>query len=272
MSKKYIYIEDLGDLLNENIFFMFEILLFLLPSIYFSYMYLKFKITKYLILFFLFISVFFLLDIFKYDMVKYFNEDYGYRLGDMVFKENSRYQLNGEKYHYKFYPKSIASEYMRRTDKQGDFETLLNIIKEKNNIKQKEEDLVIHLRTGDSLNKNKNSVDELLNRKVSHPTIKNYNYYIDLKIHDKIDRIILVSSVKSGGGTRSSDNFSKSYKYIEKIKDFFANKGYIVETRLNQDADEDFVFMSTAKNFVPSGGNYSKLIKNLVLLNKNNVY
>jgi hypothetical protein len=274
ISLKTTYLKPFSNLLNENIFFSLEILLFIVPSVLLFKKYLRFKRKKYLILSLLFFSIFFLLNSYKYNIMNYFQEGNGYRLGDMVIRKDSRNQIHGEKFHYKFYPNSIASEYMRRTKKQENFETLLQIVKERNkNINQKEKDLIIHLRTGDDVNQSLYSIDRLLNAPTSHKIIKNYDYYNKLNIDkNKIKKIIIVSSVISGGGTTSNDDFSKSYEYIEKIKDFFVNKGYVVETRLNQDADEDFIFMSTAKNFVPSGGNYSKLIKNLVILNENIVY
>ena len=270
---KTTFLKPFSNLLNENIFFGLEILLFGVPGIFFLNKYLRFKEKKYLILSILFFSTFLLLNSFKYHMMNYFQDGHGYRLGDMVVREDSRKQIHGEKFHFKFYPNSIASEYMRRTKKQEDFKTLLEIVKERNQILQNDDELIIHLRTGDDVNQSPYTVDELLNLKESHKIIKNYNYYDKLNFDKKkIKKIIIVASVFSGGGTNLKDDFSKSYEYIDKIKKFYETQKYQVETRLNGDADDDFVFMTNAKNFVPSGGNYSKLIKNLVLLNKNNVY
>ena len=74
---------------------------------------------------------------------------------------------------------------------------------------------------------------------------KNYN----------INEIILV-----GGYHRKNIDHSKSEEYIQKVKEFFENNNYIVETRIDGDPDDDFIFMCNAKYFVPSGGTYSLLI------------
>lgn len=267
------FLKPFSNLLNEKAFFVLENLLFFIPSVVFLLKYLKFNRKIYLIFSILFFSTFITLEKYKYDIMNYFQDGNGYRLGDMVVRKDSRNQIHGEKFHYKFYPNSIASEYMRRTRKQEDFETLLEIVKERNKIIQNEDELIIHLRTGDDVNHSPYSIDQLLETKDSHKIIKNYNYYNNLNYQkNKIKKIIIVASVFSGGGTNSKDDFSRSYEYINKIKEFFESKKYEVDTKLNGDPDEDFIFMANAKNFVPSGGNYSKLIKNLVLLNKNNVY
>ena len=267
------FLKPFSNLLNEKAFFVLENLLFFIPSVVFLLKYLKFNRKIYLIFSILFFSIFITLEKYKYDIMNYFQDGNGYRLGDMVIRKDSRNQIHGEKFHYKFYPNSIASEYMRRTKKQEDFETLLEIVKERNKIIQNEDELIIHLRTGDDVNHSPYSIDQLLETKDSHKIIKNYNYYNNLNYQkNKIKKIIIVASVFSGGGTSSKDDFSRSYEYINKIKEFFESKKYEVDTKLNGDPDEDFIFMANAKNFVPSGGNYSKLIKNLVLLNKNNVY
>ena len=115
---KTTFLKPFSNLLNENIFFSLEILLFIVPSLFFFRKYLRFKEKKYLILSLLFFSIFFLLNSFKYDMMNYFQDGNGYRLWDMVVRKDSRNQIHGEKFHYKFYPNSIASEYMRRKKKQ----------------------------------------------------------------------------------------------------------------------------------------------------------
>ena len=61
---------------------------------------------------------------------------------------------------------------------------------------------------------------------------------------------------------------TKSEEYVAKIKLFFEKHNYKVITKINNDADHDFIFMSHATYFVQSGGNFSKLIGKMVTMNQ----
>ena len=58
----------------------------------------------------------------------------------------------------------------------------------------------------------------------------------------------------------------KSLQYVKSISNFFVDHGFKVTSRIceNERADEDFVFMSSAAYFVPSGGGFSELLKAIV--------
>lgn len=226
------------------------------------------KSRKKLIISLLFFLLFIISFTKKYEIVNYFMENNGYRIGDMILYEKFKKQLNGKNFHLKFYPNSIVSEYLKLTDKVNDLSVLKKIV-EKRKIKEypTDKDLVIHLRLGDEVNKSTQySIDYLLSDKINHQYIRNLSYYENIKIEQKIENIILVGNVFSGGDTRKTDDFSRSYEYVEKISCFYKSKGYNVKTKLNGDADEDFIFMSNSRHFISSGGGYSKLIENLIEL------
>jgi len=209
----------------------------------------------------------------KYEMVNYIMEGNGYRFGDMILKERFKNQINGKNFHLKIYPDSIISKYFKRTDKFQDLEVLNEIVSETKIEKYPEEkDLVIHLRTGDELNKSVPwSVDYFLSEEnKDHPYIKNMKYFQSIQIPENIEKIILVTNVYGGGDTRSTDDFSRSYEYIEKIKGYF-EETKIVETRINMKADDDFVFMASSKYFTPSGGGFSELVEKIVKIRDNKI-
>ena len=57
----------------------------------------------------------------------------------------------------------------------------------------------------------------------------------------------------------------KSCKYIDVIKKYFENNGHTVELRLGKPPDDDFIFMTNSKYFIPScSGNYTLLVKKIV--------
>ena len=57
----------------------------------------------------------------RYNKVPY----YFYRLGDMIKNKRWRDRHDGRKKHYKLFPNSIATKYMKLTDKDNDY-LLLN--------------------------------------------------------------------------------------------------------------------------------------------------
>ena len=244
------------------VFFMFSILQFY-----------RSRSRKFLILGILSIVLNILLVSKKYEIVNYIMEGNGYRFGDMILKEKFKDQINGKNFHLKIYPDSIISNYFRRTDKFQDLEVLNEIVNETKIVKYPgEKVLVIHIRTGDELNKSVLwSVDRFLSEEnKDHPYIKNMKYFQSIQIPENIEKIVLVTNVYGGGDTRSTDDFSRSYEYIEKIKRHF-EKTKIVETRINMEADEDFVFMSTSKYFTPTGGGFSELVEKIVRYRGNKI-
>jgi hypothetical protein len=189
-----------------------------------------------------------------------------YRIGDMV-STYSRFLDSGEKYHLKTFPNSIASEYMKKTKKFKKYNILADIVRERSNNTDdlpNDKDLIVHLRVGDVVEDNSNNLSQILTN-YSYNFLHNYTCPIR-NIQDKInkskenfDKIILVA------GSHKDILSPRSCKYIDVVKKYFENNGYIVELRLGKNPDDDFIFMSNAKYFIPScSGNYTLLVKKIV--------
>jgi hypothetical protein len=174
-----------------------------------------------------------------------------YRLGDMIYGHLDR-SKNKNLYRAR-YPDSIVSKYMKRTNKSVDLDTLKSIVKKYNpRIRPNKNTLVIHLRVGDVIKGNVNS----LLKKEGLTYTKPLAYYKEA-IKDYID---LESITLVAGGCFLKDNLLKSKMFISKIRSLYTMMGYNVNVRLEKNADDDFVFMCRAKHFIPSGGKFSELI------------
>jgi len=197
----------------------------------------------------------------------------GYRLGDMTnYAAAVRMAPRGEQYHYKKFPDSLASQYMRLTKKPYQYDIMRGLIQKyirKNNIKIDKDSIVIHLRIGDVINKSA-SVHEILSHQVRTKLSMTlipfrvtapFNYVPPLK---KIIGMIPKSGIKNiilMGGSLYDIDTTKSSHYISAIKLFLEDKGYNVKLRLGGDPDEDFVYACMSPHFVsPSGGRYASLI------------
>lgn len=195
---------------------------------------------------------------------------YEYRLGDIIRFKEYRESKDGKEHYYKKFPSSIATEYMRKTYSSNDLSVLTEIIekreKETSNLPSKDE-LVMHLRIGDVIDEMPESVDKFLSETVYYPNGNNYvkplSYYI--KITDLIANLPIKKITLVGGFHRQSASREKSYEYVHRVKNFLEEKGYQVSLRIGNDADTDFVYMTNARFFVPSGGGFSLLIKKLTL-------
>jgi hypothetical protein len=206
-----------------------------------------------------------------------YSNNKGYRLGDMI-SNSWRWKNTGQAYHYKHFPNSIATEYMKKTKEYSNYNVLFYIISERtkytNDLPDKN-DIVVHLRAGDVIEENPDDVITILSTYSYMDNNKWSNYtppleYLDNKISkiniNKIQKIILVS------GSHIYSKTPKSCKYIEIVKKYFEYKGYQVELRLGMNSDDDFIFMCNAKYFVPStSGGYTKLITNIVKMMGNQV-
>ena len=189
-----------------------------------------------------------------------------YRIGDMVATIH-RFLPMGEKYHLETFPDSIASEYMKKTKQLKKYNILADIVRERSWITTdlpSDKDLVVHLRVGDVVEQFSSKLSQIL---ISYSYSLHYNYTCPIRnIHDKIskskenfDKIILVA------GSHKDILTPKSCKYIDVIKKYFENNGHTVELRLGNPPDDDFIFMTNSKYFIPScSGNYTLLIKTIV--------
>ena len=192
-----------------------------------------------------------------------------YRLGDMINNKGGGRERKGLgfDYHIKHFPNSIATEYMLKTEKAKDFNTLLDITNKRQPKFYPDDTIVIHLRIGDVIDETDVSLDDILTdyTKFSNGLqyVKPIKYYTNLidTIHNyKIKKILLI------GGFHRKGNHDKSLQYVNHIKQHFENNGFKCTTRINKNTDEDFLIMCNSKYFVPSGGGFSSIIKQLVIL------
>jgi hypothetical protein len=199
----------------------------------------------------------------------YSNNDY-YRLGDMVLTKN-RWKGGGEEYHYKNFPNSIATEYMKKTNKQKDYNILFSIVKEKTKETKdlpSKNDIVIHLRLGDVIEHNPADLITILSTYTYNDINSHSNYTPPLSyLEDKIKKINQkdVGKLIFVAGSHIEMPTPKSCQYIQIIKRYFESKGYNIHMRLGKKADEDFIFMCNATYYIQStNGGYTGLIKKMV--------
>ena len=130
--------------------------------------------------------------------------------------------------------------------------------------------IVFHCRTGDVIDGQNYSVLEFLTKPLSWtPSTSNRVYVKPLKYYEKIlDKIKKIPNHPTKliftTGFHTYHTPTKSTAYVNEIVEYFKSHGFDTVTRIGGPADEDFVFMSTSKYFVPSGGNFSKVIANMV--------
>lgn len=147
-------------------------------------------------------------------------------------------------------------------------------------------DIVFHLRLGDVIDNHKRSVDDFIsgmydvqyteglsisatNTKqwkgsacthddcVSEGYVKPFRYFdaIIKDIPHSQQDVVLVS-----GSHVHTKNPNKSQEYLARFREWLETQhGFRVRVRWNEDPDDDFVVMSTAKYFVSSGGGFSTL-------------
>ena len=193
-----------------------------------------------------------------------------YRLGDMItIKEgsNSRYNKKiGFDYHLNNYPNSIATEYMLKTKKTGDYNQLLNIINKRKPKIKLNNYAVVHLRIGDVIDSSDKSLNEMLRTYTLYKN-GNTNYVKPLSYYNRIINTIKKYKIKNIiliGGFHTNQNHQKSYEYVKTIQNHFKRNGFACYTRINNNPDDDFLIMCYSKYFVPSGGGFLNFIKNIV--------
>jgi hypothetical protein len=168
----------------------------------------------------------------------------------------------GEFYHVKKYPNSIATKYMKRTRKSQDYEVLNEIIDEEikknmdNNrtllILPQDDEIVIHVRIGDAIEYN--FVQYVKPLSYYTEKVKQFKKYTNSK------SIVIVA------GSHKDINLDKSMKFLKELQKTLENNDYKVTIKLNNPADDDFLFMTNSRYFISSGGHFSQVIRNIVKL------
>jgi GR25 family glycosyltransferase involved in LPS biosynthesis len=215
------------------------------------------------------------------DFMRGVNCKNGYRLGDIVLHCNAYKNDKEIVTNLIRNPVSIGSQYKSLTDKENDIDILEIIV---NNIINRHlyffskyinnDTINIHLRTGDVIDDNTKSVDDILNSQTTynggHIYTRPINFYKN--ILEKNPNLKNIKNILLFTGFHKNRDNSKSLKYIESIKIFFEKNGFTVNTRINEDPDDDFIILSKSTYFIPSGGGYTRLISEMVKRNGGKVY
>jgi hypothetical protein len=208
---------------------------------------------------------------------RFFKDFYSpYRLGDMfafpgyyIYGKKYQCRYRAENYHYKAYPESIATQYMKQTKEPNNYTILMNIIDQNINVKNiklpNNDTVIIHVRIGDIIENSKISDNNLLymgDKKYVKP-LSYYKKNLQILKKYNLKNVILVA------GSHKNINLNRSVKYLQDLKSYIESLGYNVHIKFSKSADykqadEDFIFMTNSKYFISSGGGFSNIIKNIV--------
>lgn len=201
-----------------------------------------------------------------YDLYTNFKE---YRLGDVyngdAGKSNEKWLRN---HHINNFPKSLASEYLKKTNDKNNIKIMSSIVKNRlNNIPKY--DCVLHIRIGDileDLDYNK-IIQEWNNNKINNEKgnffdkikyLRNKKYFNDKIIKLKnlnINKIYIIA-----GAHIKYNQYKNSSLYIDLIKNLFEDNKIKCILLLKNNPDYDILLSVNAKNFINTGGGFSKLI------------
>jgi Ni,Fe-hydrogenase III component G len=192
-----------------------------------------------------------------------------YRLGDVIkgyFKDNNNVNpQNNEKYlneiNIKF-KNSIASEYIKITKGHKDINILYKIIEDRSKYLKTKKETCLHLRLGDVLidSNNPNKLPDKWSNKVSY----NYPYEMYNKVASYLKHFYQLNEITIIGGAHRNFNLSESLKYFNEVKNIFKRHNFIVNIRLGNNPDVDFLIMCNSNIFVKASGGFSKEISNYV--------
>jgi hypothetical protein len=235
--------------------------------------------------------------------------EHNYKLGDLIRFKYYRNNTKVQEFYKKWYPNSIAVDYINLTNDSNRIDIInfiitnrylilyliiylilyliiylilyliIYLITNRTNLNNKPANnmVIVHLRLGDVIENNRVNMKGLtLNDIYEHQT--NNHYVHPCSYYEKVIKIIKrfkknITNVVIVGGFHKSLIPTNSYAYTEKISDIFELNGFNVIKRIgNNDADEDFIFMCNANYFVPGGGGFSSLISSVVLFKNKRLF
>lgn len=181
--------------------------------------------------------------------------DLGYRLGDMVARHEQRCFFNGEEYHLRWYPDSIASKYILKTggNRDNDIDALKDIVATMphtalDKIVSRPNVLTIHLRLGDIATRN-------------FETVLSINEFVALvDLPPGLTHSVIVTSLDAGKKTKDRmETHTAGRKVIASVQEALSRRSITSQLSLDRTADEDFALLSRSSHLIPSIGNYSRL-------------
>ena len=219
-----------------------------------------------------------------------FNNHGSYRLGDGFYLTNkdvwgynklhsmAKYNIPLEELS-ETYSNSILSEYLKLSNyTEKDWDTLIEIVNNKfySNINiNKSTDCLMHVRVGDVIDElcsGQNFLNKFyknINKRQDKDKTKivRCNYIKPLKyFQQKIKKLIEMGITKiylMAGAHIKLDNYKYSTYYINKIVEEIEKAGLQVELKLGGSPDDDLLFSMNFDYFIPSEGQYCRLIKEL---------
>ena len=208
-----------------------------------------------------------------------------YRLGDMFLQRRQRMSEMGRKFHSNRFPQSLAVEYMKRIEHRDNetngsdayYDSMMRILRERierNETLQKmlpdDHTLVIHLRTGDIIDRYELPIREFLSFNNATAAKRNGHWYTRglpfyAAIWDQIqEQHIRIGTILVVTGWHVERTHFRSIAYINEVIKYLEQLVDTVEIRINQNPDEDALIMSQSTYFVESGGGYSRMIGDFV--------
>lgn len=218
-----------------------------------------------------------------------------YRLGDLILLKTSRYQTSADANEWntlpdsnvanytlaeltiKNWPNSLASQYLRETNAEGDVKVLSRLVGScKNTSCPNLKDAVLHLRVGDIIDNvsGRTALDFWARPTSSYEGDKtrlfypDWSYYVlcEAQFCNLLDKFKShnISGVKLVYGVHTKGEFPESKEYIRLCKECLEREGFEVELVNHADADEAFTYMCNAKTFFSTGGGFGRLIGDIV--------
>lgn len=205
------------------------------------------------------------------------NTKVDYRIGDGFYALSGCKDFRSKT--LKDYPNTILSEYLNKTDKCKDYDTLLNIIKSKSfslpsNCPFRNNYVIIHLRIGDVMDSISNDIfekkayrDQDTNNTrlpvsdfhyIATKYIVPLDWYSHLLPYFKNRNILIMAASHV-----NLSHYNNSNKYIEEVKNILSKNGNIVFTMLGGHPDNDLLSIKNCTEFIRGSGNYSKLLSEL---------
>jgi hypothetical protein len=184
----------------------------------------------------------------------------GYRLGDVVKGYCAAHRKGGwnavDAHYHTQWPSSIAAEYLHRTHKRHQYDTLCDIVHERQptDASLPPNEAVLHIRVGDVLHHAQSYWEH--GSGGSWKYVKNRHYYERAlaALPPNVRNITIVGWDHHGG------NHMESERYRTLLQEFLETNGYHVKHRREHLPDDDFVFMAHAPFFIYGGGGFSRLV------------
>lgn len=156
---------------------------------------------------------------------------------------------------------TIAWEYLRKARKGYDVELLCDVLVRNRAEKYPallppHDAIVVHLRLGDDIEVQYRHT-ELWDGE-DHRKVKNKEYF-EMAIAEfppEVKSVIITGSSVHKGYLSSNQG---SVWYRNKVIDLFKSSGYTVHERWDNLPDDDFVYLASARYFLPTGGGYGGL-------------